>query len=102
MRPCASQIELYSDALNRGATGQTFSPSTAFHSPHQSSRLVDAVSALLNRVQASHNGGVGGIGILVWGVDSTGPAVKVTVYDSIASANSDSGFFVTTRSGYAA
>ena len=36
------------------------------------------------------------------GVDSTGPAVKVTVYDSIASANSDSGFFVITRLGYAA
>ena len=60
------------------------------------------VSAVFNRVQASHNGGVGGIGILVSGVDSTGPEVKVTVYDSIASANGDSGFFVTTRSGYAA
>jgi parallel beta helix pectate lyase-like protein len=61
------------------------------------------VSAVFNRVQANNNkdsvAGTG-VGITVSGVDSTG-TVKVTVYDSIASANGDSGFFVSTRPGYA-
>jgi hypothetical protein len=58
------------------------------------------VSAVFNHVQANNNGAVG---IFVWGGDNTGTVpVKVTVYNSHASANGDSGFFASTRSGYAA
>jgi hypothetical protein len=58
------------------------------------------VSAVFNHVQANNNGG---IGIFVWGGDNTGTLpVKVTASNSLTSANGDSGFFASTRTGYAA